>query len=136
VPALQARLAAALQQQDKSNPPAAQPGADSQAAQTAESLKRAQARVLALEQENASLKRSAAALSASAQGASPAAAPAQATQLPVLEEQVLALQNLEKAIKKEFQLLSELQRHVTLTSATRHEFNESPESRTGNAAAA
>ena len=88
-----------------------------------------QARLLALEQENAALKRSTAALPA-------AAAQAQPTQLPVLEEQVLALQNLEKAIKKEFQLLSEIQRNVTLTSATRHEFNDNPESRTGNAAAA
>ena len=95
-----------------------------------------QARMLALEQENAALKRSAAALPAPAQAARPAAAPAQPTQLPVLEEQVLALQNLEKAIKKEFQLLSELQRNVTLTTATRHEFNDSPESRTGSAAAA
>lgn len=95
-----------------------------------------QDRLQALEQENAALKRSAA-LAASAQAARPAVpAPAQPTQLPVLEEQVLALQNLEKAIKKEFQLLSELQRNVTLTSATRHEFNDSPEARTGNAAAA
>lgn len=95
------------------------------------------ARVLALEQEIAALKRNAAALpAAAAQAARPAAAPAQATQLPVLEEQVLALQNLEKAIKKEFQLLSEIQRNVTLTTATRHEFNDSPESRTGNATAA
>ena len=95
-----------------------------------------QGRVLALEQENAALKRGAAAVPASAQAARPATAPVQATQLPALEEQVLALQNLEKAIKKEFQLLSELQRNVTLTSATRHEFNESPESRTGSATAA
>ena len=96
-----------------------------------------QARALALEQEIATLKRNAAAMPAAAQATRPAAAvPAQATQLPVLEEQVLALQNLEKAIKKEFQLLSEIQRNVTLTSATRHEFNDSPESRTGNAAAA
>jgi len=66
----------------------------------------------------------------------PVAASAQATQLPVLEEQVLALQNLEKSIKKEFQLLAELQRSVTLTAATRHEFNDSPESRTGASTAA
>lgn len=134
VPALEARLAA-LQNQDQSNQQAALRGADGQA-ESAEALKRAQARVLALEQENAMLKRTAAALPAATQAARPAAAPAQATQLPVLEEQVLALQNLEKAIKKEFQLLSEIQRNVTLTSATRHEFNDSPESRTGNAAAA
>ena len=95
-----------------------------------------QTRLLALEQENATLKRSAAAMATSAQAARPAAATTQATQLPVLEEQVLALQNLEKAIKKEFQLLSEIQRNVTLTSATRHEFNDSPEARTGNATAA
>jgi len=135
VPALEARLAA-LQRQDASTQQATLRGADSQA-ESAEALKRANARLLALEQENATLKRSAAAVATSAQAARPAAAPTvQATQLPVLEEQVLALQNLEKAIKKEFQLLSELQRNVTLTSATRHEFNDSPEARTGNAAAA
>ena len=134
VPALEARLAA-LQRQDASTQQATLRGADSQA-ESAEALKSANARLLALEQENATLKRSAA-VATSAQAARPAAAPTvQATQLPVLEEQVLALQNLEKAIKKEFQLLSELQRNVTLTSATRHEFNDSPEARTGNAAAA
>ncbi|MDB5886715.1 MAG: tolA protein [Polaromonas sp.] len=53
-----------------------------------------------------------------------------ASELPVLEEQVIALQNLEKSIKKEFQLLAELQRNVTLTAATRIEFNDSNESRT------
>lgn len=118
VPALQARLAA-LQ------------AADHQA-------ESAQARVLSLEQENATLKRNAAALQASAQApkTQAAAAPAQATQLPVLEEQVVALQNLEKAIKKEFQLLAELQRNVTLTAATRHEFNDSPESQTRSASTA
>ena len=112
-------------------------------AESAESLMRVQARVAALEQENALLRRTAAALPAPAQAlaqasrAQPATAPAQAaTQLPVLEAQVMALQDLEKVIKKEFQLLAELQRNVTLTSATRHEFNDSPESRTGNAAAA
>jgi len=130
VPELQARLTALQNPKPAtSNPPAAVRGAD----ESAEALKRAQARVLALEQENATLKRSAATLSASAQAARPAAAPTmQATQLPALEEQVLALQNLEKAIKKEFQLLSEIQRNVTLTSATRHEFNDSPEARTGS----
>ncbi|CDS53029.1 hypothetical protein [Polaromonas sp. CG9_12] len=138
VPALQARLAALQHHdQDQSNQQAALRGAQGQAAESAEALKRAQARMLALEQENATLRRNAAAIPAPAQAVRPAAAPpVQATQLPVLEEQVLALQNLEKAIKKEFQLLSELQRNVTLTSATRHEFNDSPESRTGNAAAA
>lgn len=129
VPALHAQLAA-LQNQDASN---------RQVPESAEALKRAQARVLALEQENTTLKRNAAAAAppASTQAARPAAAPAvQATQLPVLEEQVLALQNLEKAIKKEFQLLSELQRNVTLTSATRHEFSDSPEARIGHTTAA
>ena len=47
----------------------------------------------------------------------------------------MALQVLEEAIKKEFQRLAELQRNVTLTSATRHGFSDSPESQTGNAAA-
>ena len=124
VPALQARLAA-LQ------------AADNQV-ESAESLKQAQARVLSLEQENAALKRSTAALQASSQApkTQTIATHAQATQLPVLEEQVVALQNLEKAIKKEFQLLAELQRNVTLTSATRHEFNDSPESKTSSASTA
>lgn len=132
VPALQARLAA-LENQDASNQQAALRKTAPQAAESAEALKRTQARVLALEQENATLKRNAAAMPA----ANPAAAPGQqATQLPVLEEQVMALQKLEKAIKKEFELLSELQRNVTLTSATRHEFSDSPESRTGSATAA
>ena len=124
VPALQARLAA-LQ------------AADNQA-ESAEALKRAQARVRLLEQENATLQRSAAALQASAQAPKTpaAAAPGQDTQLPVLEEQVVALQHLEKAIKKEFQLLAELQRNVTLTAATRHEFSDSPESKISTASTA
>jgi len=58
------------------------------------------------------------------------------SELPVLEEQVVALKNLEKTIKKEFQLLAELQRNVTLTSATRHEFNDSEASRTAASTAA
>ena len=129
VPELQARLAA-LQNQN--------PGStNQQAAQSAEALTRTQARVLALEQENATLKRSATAMAALAQTARPATVPAvQASQLPVLEEQVLALQNLEKAIKKEFLLLSEIQRNVTLTSATRHELLDSAESRTDSATTA
>jgi len=98
-------------------------GAQGQNNENAQALERAQARVQALEQENAALKRS-------------AGAPAQSTQLPVLEEQVLALQNLEKSIKKEFELLAELQRNVTLTAATRHEFNDSPESKAGSSTTA
>lgn len=84
-----------------------------------------QARIQALEQENATLKRTAAAAPASPR---PATQPAQATQLPMLEKQVIELQTLEKAIQKEFKLLAELQRNVTLTSATVKEFNDSPES--------
>ena len=126
---LQARLAA-LQNQDQSNQQATLRSTQSQA-ESAEALKRAQARVLSLEQENAALQ-----ASLQAPRPQPAAAPVQATQLPVLEEQVLALQNLEKAIKKEFQLLSELQRNVTLTTATRHEFNDSPESQPSASTAA
>ena len=123
VPALQAQLAALQHQNQKTT--------NQQSAESVEALKRTQARVLTLEQENATLKRSAAALAAPAKAARPATAPAlQATQLTALEEQVLALQNLEKAIKKEFLLLSEIQRNVTLTSATRHEFLDSAESRT------
>jgi hypothetical protein len=127
VPALQAQLAA-LQSQNQNT-------INQQSAESVEALKRIQARVLTLEQENATLKRSTAALAAPAQAARTAAGPTlQATQLPALEEQVLGLQNLEKAIKKEFLLLSEIQRNVTLTSATRHEFLDSAESRTtGNA---
>lgn len=129
VPALQAQLAA-LQSQNQNT-------INQQSAESVEALKRIQARVLTLEQENATLKRSPAALAAPAQAARTAAGPTlQATQLPALEEQVLGLQNLEKAIKKEFQLLAELQRNVTLTAATRHEFNDSPESRTGASTAA
>lgn len=98
-----------------------------------------EARVQALEQENATLKRNAATTAASLQDpkARPAAQPAQATQLPALEKQVIELQTLEKAIQKEFKLLAELQRNVTLTSATIKEFNDSPESdRTAAAPAA
>ena len=58
------------------------------------------------------------------------------TQLPALEAQVAALQTLEKAIKKEFELLAEVQRNVILTSATRHEFIDSPEARAGTGPAA
>ena len=57
--------------------------------------------------------------------------PAPVTQLPALEAQVAALRTLEKAIKKEFKLLAEVQRNVILTSATRHEFIDSPEARAG-----
>ncbi|CAN5151629.1 hypothetical protein BH10PSE16_BH10PSE16_28810 [soil metagenome] len=92
-----------------------------------------EARVQALEQENAMLKRAAAAAPASPR---PATQPAQATQLPMLEKQVIELQTLEKAIQKEFKLLAELQRNVTLTSATIKEFNESPESERSAPAAA
>ena len=135
IPALQAQLAV-LQNKEQLNQQAALRGAQGHE-ESAESLKRAQARVAALEQENAMLKRNAAAFSASSSApqARPAAVSAQATQLPVLEEQVVALQDLEKAIKKEFQLLAELQRNVTLTSATRHEFIDSPESKTGASSA-
>ena len=97
-----------------------------------------EARVQALEQENAALKRNAATMTASLQDqkSRPATLPLQATQLPVLEKQVIELQNIEKAIQKEFKLLAELQRNVTLTSATIQEFNDSPESlRTAPAAA-
>lgn len=132
VPVLQAQLAA-TRSQDQSRQQAMLRGAQGQA-ETGESLKRAQARVLALEQENIALKRSTSSLPGSL--TQPAAALVQATQLPVLEEQVAALQDLEKAIRKEFQLLAELQRSVTLTTATRYEFNDSPESRTGCSAAA
>ena len=138
IPALEARLVA-LQNKEQASKQAALRDAQGHQ-ENAESLKRAQARVATLEQENAMLKRSAAAHTVSSSQAvqpRPAAAPAtqSATQLPVLEEQVVALQNLEKAIKKEFQLLAELQRNVTLTSATRHEFIDSPESRNGASSA-
>lgn len=126
IPALEARLVA-LQNKDQLNQQTALRGVQGHQ-ESAESLTRSQARVAVLEQENALLKRNAATSSASA-----AQAPLtkSATQLPVLEEQVVALQSLEKAIKKEFQLLAELQRNVTLTTATRHEFIDSPESRIG-----
>lgn len=132
IPALEARLVA-LQNKEQANQQAALRGVQGNE-ESAESLKRAQARVAALEQENAMLKRTAAALpiaSSQAFQAQPATTGPQDTQLPVLEKQVVALQDLEKAIKKEFLLLAELQRNVTLTSATRHEFIDSPESRTG-----
>ena len=127
IPALETRLAA-LQNKEQLNQQAALRGAQGHE-ESAESLKRAQAQVVALEQENAMLKRNSATLSASSSQAPPATQ--SVTQLPVLEKQVIALQDLEKAIKKEFQLLAELQRNVTLTSATRHEFIDSPKSRTG-----
>lgn len=131
IPALEARLVA-LQNKEQTIQQAALSGAQGHQ-ENAELLKRAQARVAALEQENVMLKRSAIAQPAPSSPPPPATAPA--TQLPVLEEQVVALQNLEKAIKKEFQLLAEVQRNVTLTSATRHEFIDSPESRSGASSA-
>ena len=122
IPELEARLAA-LQDKEHLNQQAAQRGAQSHE-KSAELLVLSKSRVAMLEHENAVLKRSAAVLV-------PASQTHSSTQLPVLEEQVVALQNLEKTIKKEFQLLAELQRNVTLTSATRHEFIDSPESRVG-----
>ena len=123
IPELEARLMD-LQNKEHLNQQAAQRGAQSHE-KSAELLVLSKSRVAMLEHENAVLKRSAAAVLV------PASQTHSSTQLPVLEEQVVALQNLEKTIKKEFQLLAELQRNVTLTSATRHEFIDSPESRVG-----
>lgn len=123
VPALEARLVA-LQNKDQLNQD--KPLRPSQGHEkSAELLVLSQSRVAMLEHENAVLKRSGAAVLV------PASQTHSSTQLPVLEEQVVALQSLEKAIKKEFQLLAEMQRNVTLTSTTRHEFIDSPESRVG-----
>ncbi|MEO7159056.1 MAG: hypothetical protein ABIX00_00835, partial [Polaromonas sp.] len=57
------------------------------------------------------------------QKARPAAFAAQATQLPVLETEVIVLQTLAKTIQQEFQLLAELQRNFTLTSTTVQDFS-------------
>jgi len=122
IPELEARLMA-LQNKEQLNQQAAQ-----RHEKSTELLVLSKSRVAMLEHENAVLQRSAASLLVPAL---PTPNAKSATQLPVLEEQVVALQNLEKAIKKEFQLLAELQRNVTLTSATRHEFIDSPESRVG-----
>jgi colicin import membrane protein len=90
-----------------------------------------EARLLALEDENTALKHDVASMSTSLQEQKmrPAAQPApvtQATQLPVLEEEVIALQTLAKTIQQEFQLMAELQRIFTLTSTTIQEFSDNP----------
>jgi DNA repair exonuclease SbcCD ATPase subunit len=90
-----------------------------------------EARLLALEDENTALKHDVASMSTSLQEQKmrPAAQPApvtQATQLPVLEEEVIALQTLAKTIQQEFQLMAELQRIFTLTSTTIQESCDSP----------
>lgn len=90
-----------------------------------------EARLVALEDENTALKHDVASMSTSLQEQKtrPAAQPApvtQATQLPVLEEEVIALQTLAKTIQQEFQLMAELQRIFTLTSTTIQEFSDNP----------
>ena len=120
-----------LQDQEKANQHALLQRSASDA-ESAESLQRASARLVALEDENTVLKHDVASISASLQEqkARPATLPAQvtqATQLPVLEEEVIVLQTLAKTIQLEFQLLAELQRTFTLTSTTVQEFSDSPE---------
>jgi colicin import membrane protein len=105
-----------------------------QLAERASQLPTLEARLLALEDENTALKHDIASMSTSLQEQKtrPAAQPAQpapvtqATQLPVLEEEVIALQTLAKTIQQEFQLMAELQRIFTLTSTTIQESCDSP----------
>ncbi|MEC5212362.1 chromosome segregation ATPase [Polaromonas sp. CG_9.5] len=85
-----------------------------------QSLKRASEQLAQVEGENATLKRSLADVSATleALNARPAIKPEmQASQLPVLEAEVLELQSLAKTIKQEFLVLQEVQRNFTAASS-------------------
>ena len=87
-------------------------------AESVAALKRVSAQLAQLEDEDAALARSLATAPAPAPAPVPAKeSPVQATQLPVLETEVIALQSLAKIIGQEFQVLLEVQRNFTAASS-------------------
>lgn len=85
-----------------------------------QSLRRESDRLAATEGENATLKRNLADISATLEDLNrrPAITPEeQATQLPILEIEVLELQSLAKTIQQEFLVLQEVQRNFTAASS-------------------
>ena len=88
-------------------------------AESVEALKRVSAQLAQLEDEDAAQARNRDKVSVAAQdpGKQSATPNAQATQLPVLETEVIALQDLAKIIRQEFQVLLEVQRNFTAASS-------------------
>ena len=117
VDALEAKLLA-LQEQEKASQQELQVLSTSDA-ESVEALKRVSARLARLEDEDAALERDLKAPRAAPEGPSErlAAPAAQATQLPVLETEVIALQGLAKTIQEEFLVLLEVQRNFTTASS-------------------
>ena len=88
-------------------------------AESVEALKRVSARLAQLEDEDAAHAGGIATVPVATQepGKESAAPAGQATQLPVLETEVIALQSLAKTIGEEFQVLLEVQRNFTAASS-------------------
>ena len=88
-------------------------------AESVEALKRVSARLAQLEDEDAAHARGVATVPAATQdpGKESATPNEPATQLPVLETEVIALQDLAKTIRQEFQVLLEVQRNFTAASS-------------------
>lgn len=88
-------------------------------AESVEALKRVSAQLAQLEDEDAALAHKLARVPVAAQvpGKESATPTVQATQLPVLETEVIALQSLAKTIQKDFQVLLEVQRNFTAASS-------------------
>ena len=108
----------ALQEQEKASRQELQLLSTSDA-ESVEALKRVSAQLAQLEDEDAALARGLARAPAPGldPGKEPAEPNARATQLPVLETEVLALQSLAKTIGQEFQVLLEVQRNFTAASS-------------------
>ena len=119
VETLEAKLLA-LQDQEKASQQELQTLSASDA-ESVEALKRVSARLAELEDEDAALKLELAAAYAPPAAETPIEAPAapieQATQLPALETEVVALQSLAKTIQEEFLALLEVQRNFTAASS-------------------
>ena len=88
-------------------------------AESVEALKRVSAQLAQLEDEDSAQARNRDKVPVVAQdpGKQSATANAQASQLPVLETEVIALQDLAKKIRQEFQVLLEVQRNFTAASS-------------------
>ena len=118
VATLEARLLA-LQAQEKTSQQDLQRLSASDA-DSSQSLKRVSDRLAQAEAKNATLKHSLADLSATLEALNARAAikpEMQASQLPVLEAEVIELQSLARTIQQEFVVLQEVQRNFTAASS-------------------
>ena len=108
----------ALQELEKASQQELQLLSTSDAA-SVEALRRVSAQLAQLEDEDAALAHKLAKVPVAAQdpGKESATLTAQATQLPVLETEVIALQDLAKTIRQEFQALLEVQHNFTAASS-------------------